>query len=206
MSDIEVSVVITGADAEGVVGARVDAGGVDLEDVGGDGALGCDAHVAVNDEVGPVPAGRLAHRTRAAVIRQLYIGLSAGVGIHTLVTSMDIDTVLLLCTLMCTRLTLIHILAETRAQELVALWTHTGELPRLIHTLILTQKTGVAALVNVIAGIAICPQLVALVTAAQEGPVCVVAAVLAGGAHPTLIHIDAGAVIASQLEARLALA
>lgn len=47
--DVKVSVFITGADAEGVVSPRRDAGSLDLEDVRGDGALGGDAHIAVHD-------------------------------------------------------------------------------------------------------------------------------------------------------------
>lgn len=48
-SDVEVSVVVAGADAEGVVSPRRHAGGLDLEDVGRDGALRRDAHVAVDN-------------------------------------------------------------------------------------------------------------------------------------------------------------
>lgn len=47
--DVEVSIFITGADAEGVISPWRDAGGLDLEDVRGDGALRGDAHVAVDD-------------------------------------------------------------------------------------------------------------------------------------------------------------
>lgn len=47
--DVEVSVFVTGADAEGVVRPGSDAGGLNLEDVGGDRALRGDAHVAMDD-------------------------------------------------------------------------------------------------------------------------------------------------------------
>lgn len=47
--DVEVSVFVTRADAEGVVSPWGDAGGLNLEDVGGDRALRGDAHVAVDN-------------------------------------------------------------------------------------------------------------------------------------------------------------
>lgn len=40
-------------------------------------------------------------------------------------------------------------LAEPAALQLVALWTHAGELPGLVDTLELAQVAGVAALVDV---------------------------------------------------------
>lgn len=49
-------------------------------------------------------------------------------------------------------------------------------------------------------------QLVALVTATQEGPIGVEAALLTRGSHVTLVHIHTGAVVRSQLEAWLTLA
>lgn len=47
--DVEVSIFVTRTDAEGVISPWRDAGGLDLEDVRGDGALRGDAHVAVDD-------------------------------------------------------------------------------------------------------------------------------------------------------------
>lgn len=47
--DVEVSIFITGADAEGVISPWRDAGGLDLEDVRRDRALRGDAHVAMDD-------------------------------------------------------------------------------------------------------------------------------------------------------------
>lgn len=63
--DIEVSIFITGADAEGVVGPRRDAGGLDLEDVRGHRALRGDAHVAVDDGKGKFSTCRLVDGTHA---------------------------------------------------------------------------------------------------------------------------------------------
>lgn len=64
--DVEFSVVITRADAEGVVCPRRDAGGLNLEDVRGDGALRGDAHVAVDDGERQISTGRFVDRTHAA--------------------------------------------------------------------------------------------------------------------------------------------
>lgn len=61
--DVEVSVFITGADAEGVVSPWRDAGGLNLEDVGGDGALRGDAHVAVDDGERQISTDGLVDRT-----------------------------------------------------------------------------------------------------------------------------------------------
>lgn len=65
---IEVSIIISGADAEGVVGPRRDAGGLDLEDVRGHGALRGDAHVAVHDGERQISAGGLVDRTHATAV------------------------------------------------------------------------------------------------------------------------------------------
>lgn len=64
--DVEVSIFITRADAEGVVSPRRDAGGLDLEDVRGDGALWGDAHVAVDDGERQISAGGLVDGTHTA--------------------------------------------------------------------------------------------------------------------------------------------
>lgn len=40
-------------------------------------------------------------------------------------------------------------LAKSGALQLVSLWAHTGELPWFIDTLVLTQVTGVATLIDV---------------------------------------------------------
>src|SRR4029434_4178698 len=60
----------------------------------------------------------------------------------------------------------------------------------LTHRVWVCDTQGVCVCLFTIAGVAVGPQLVALVTAAEERPVCVVAAVLTGGAHATLIHIS----------------
>lgn len=67
--DVEVSVVIAGADAECVVGPRGDTGGLNLEDVRGDGALRGDAHVAVDDGERQISTGRLVDRTHTTATR-----------------------------------------------------------------------------------------------------------------------------------------
>lgn len=64
--DVEVSVFITGADAEGVVSPRRDAGGLNLENVRGYRALRRDAHVAVDDGERQISTARLVDRTHAA--------------------------------------------------------------------------------------------------------------------------------------------
>lgn len=64
--DVEVSILVTRADAEGVVGAWRDAGGLNLEDVWGDGALRGDAHVAMDDGEGQISTARLGDGTHAA--------------------------------------------------------------------------------------------------------------------------------------------
>lgn len=67
--DVEVSVFITGADAEGVVSPRRDAGGLNLEDVRGDGALRGDAHVAVDDGERQISTDGFVDRTHTAAGR-----------------------------------------------------------------------------------------------------------------------------------------
>lgn len=113
---------------------------------------------------------------------------------------MDIHTSLRVSTLMFTCFTFIYILAKSGALQLVSLWAHTGELPWFIDTLVLTQVTGVATLIDVVASKAIRPQLIALVTATKEGAVCVVTPLRAGGTHFTFIHINARSVVSRQLE------
>lgn len=69
-SDVEVSIFIPGADTEGVVSPRRDAGGLNLEDVRWDGALRRDAHVAVHDGERQVAAGGLVDWAHAAAVRE----------------------------------------------------------------------------------------------------------------------------------------
>lgn len=64
--DVEVSVLVTGADAESVVSPRRDAGGLNLEDVGGNGPLRGYAHVAMDDGERQISTGRLVHGAHAA--------------------------------------------------------------------------------------------------------------------------------------------
>lgn len=64
--DVKVSVFVTGADAEGVVSPRRDAGSLNLEDVRGDGALGGDAHVAMHDGERQLSTGGVADGAHAA--------------------------------------------------------------------------------------------------------------------------------------------
>lgn len=79
LPDVEISVFVTGADAEGVVSPRRDAGGLNLEDVGGDGALRGDAHVAVDDGKRQISTGGLVDGTHTAVLRHLDVRLLAAV-------------------------------------------------------------------------------------------------------------------------------
>lgn len=65
-SDVEVSIFIAGADTEGVVSPWRDAGGLNLKDVRWDGALRCDAHVAVHHGERQIPTGGFVDRTHAA--------------------------------------------------------------------------------------------------------------------------------------------
>ena len=67
---------VAGADLEGVVGTGIEAGGLNLEDVGGHRPVGCDAHIAVDDGGRLVSAKRVCGWTKAA----------ATVGIKTLKT------------------------------------------------------------------------------------------------------------------------
>lgn len=119
---------------------------------------------------------------------------------------MEVDTVLPISALMGARFTLVEILAKSSTQQLVSLRANAGEPSWLIYTLKLAQVTGVAALVNIVAGVAISVQLEALVTPANESAICVVATLLARGTHVTFVHIDTGSVVTRQLEARLTLA
>lgn len=119
---------------------------------------------------------------------------------------MNVNTSLSIRALMSSCLTFIYVLAEARAQELISFRTDTGEFAMLINTLMLAQVTGVAALVYVIAGKAIWPQLITLLTTTQERPVRVITPLTAGGPHATLININTGAIVGSQLETRLTLA
>lgn len=135
----------------------------------------------------------------------MYIWVLTAVGVHALISSVDVHTCLCVRTLVGTRLTLINVLAKPSAQQLVSFWALAGEPPWFVDTLELTEVAGVAALIYVIAGKAIRPQLVSLVTATQEGAVSVVTPLLTGGAHVALIYIYTGAVVPCQLEARLTL-
>ncbi len=60
---VEFIVFVSRTNAEGVVGSRIDAGGLDLEDVGGNGAFGGDAHVSMHNGEGHVTTLWLHHRT-----------------------------------------------------------------------------------------------------------------------------------------------
>lgn len=63
---VELSVLVARLDPEGVDGIGVDGGGLDLEDVGGHGPVGADAHVLVHHRVGQLPANGVGHRAHAA--------------------------------------------------------------------------------------------------------------------------------------------
>lgn len=67
---VELSVLIARLDPEGVDGIGVDGGGLDLEDVGGHGPVGADAHVLVHHRVGQLPANGVGHRAHAAAATQ----------------------------------------------------------------------------------------------------------------------------------------
>lgn len=160
----------------------------------------------MHNGVGHVSTAGLCDRTHAAVFGHLHIGFLTAFGVNTFVTSMNVHTSLSIRALMSSCLTFIYVLAEACAQELIAIRTDTGEFAMLINTLILAQVAGVAALVYVIAGEAIWPQLITLLTSTQERPVRVITPLTAGGPHATLININTGAIVASQLETRLTLA
>lgn len=96
---------------------------------------------------------------------------------------MEVDAGLLFSASMCSRLTFIDILAEAGAQQTVSLRTNAGKAPRFIHTLMLAQVAGVAAFINIIAGVAVLIQFIALITATEKGAIGVVAALLAWCAH-----------------------
>lgn len=51
---VEFFIFVSRTNAEGVVGSRIDTGGLDLEDVGGNGALRGDAHVSMHNGEGQV--------------------------------------------------------------------------------------------------------------------------------------------------------
>lgn len=60
---VEFFIFVSRTNAEGVVGSRIDAGGLDLEDVGGNGALRGDAHVSMHNGEGQVTTLWLHRRT-----------------------------------------------------------------------------------------------------------------------------------------------
>lgn len=65
-SDVEVSIFISWADTEGVIGSWVDACCLDLEDVRGDDAFWGDAHIAMHNREGQFSTARLSQGTDAA--------------------------------------------------------------------------------------------------------------------------------------------
>lgn len=64
--NVEVPLRVSCTDLEGIVGTRVDRGRLDLEHIRGHTALRGDAHVAVHDGGGLLPAQRVGGRTEAA--------------------------------------------------------------------------------------------------------------------------------------------
>lgn len=64
--NVEVPLRVSGTDLKGIVGAGVDGGRLDLEHVGGHAPFGGDAHVAVHDGRGLLPAQGVGGRTEAA--------------------------------------------------------------------------------------------------------------------------------------------
>lgn len=64
--DVKVSSIIPRPDVEGVVGSRVDTGGLDLEDIGGHRAFRGDAHVAMHDGERQVSAFWFHRRTHTS--------------------------------------------------------------------------------------------------------------------------------------------
>lgn len=160
----------------------------------------------MDNRVRHVSTGRLGDWTHAAIFRYLHVGILTAFVVNTFVTSMNVHTSLSVGALVSSCLTLIYVLAEASAQELIAFRTNAREFAMLIHTLILAQVAGVAALVYVVTREAIWPELITLLTSTQERPVCIITPLTAGGPHTTLIHINTGAIVASQLETRLTLA
>lgn len=63
---VELPVLVARLDPEGVDGIGVDGGGLDLEDVGGHGPVGADAHVLVHHRIGQLPANGVGHGAHAA--------------------------------------------------------------------------------------------------------------------------------------------
>lgn len=160
----------------------------------------------MNNGVRHVLTAGLCDRTHTAIFGYLHIGFLTAFVVYTFVTSMNVHTSLSIRALMSSCLTFVYVLAEACAQELIAIRTDTGEFAVLINTLILAQVTGVAALVYIIAGEAIWTQLITLLTSTQERPIRVITPLTAGSPHATLININTGAIVASQLETRLTLA
>lgn len=103
------------------------------------------------------------------------------------------------------RLTLIYVLTQPASLQLISFWTLTGVTSWAVNTLVLTQEAGEAAFINVLAGDFVYSQIVALVTLAEEGANQVVAVVLTGILHITLIHINTAVVVAGQLVTCVAL-
>lgn len=64
--NVEVPLRVSRTDLKGIVGARVDRGRLDLEHIGGHAPLRGDAHVAVYDGRGLLPAQGVGGRTEAA--------------------------------------------------------------------------------------------------------------------------------------------
>lgn len=64
--NVEVSLRVSSTDLKSIVGARVDGGRLDLEHVGWYAPLRGDAHVAVHDGRGLLPAQGVGSRTEAA--------------------------------------------------------------------------------------------------------------------------------------------
>lgn len=137
LPQVELSVLIARLDPEGVDGIGVDAGGLDLEDVGGHGPVGADAHVLVHHRVGQLPANGVGHRAHAAVLRGKDVGLLTRISGVTTEPSVVIPADFILSAFI-SGLTLIDILACPASYYLVPFRAHAGELSWLVDTLVLT--------------------------------------------------------------------
>lgn len=95
-------------------------------------------------------------------------------------------------------ITLVYVLTQPVSLELISFWTLAGVTSWAVNALELTHVAGEAAFINVLTGDGVMRQFVALLTLAEEGANQVVAVMLTGALHVTLIHIDAAVVVAGQ--------
>lgn len=144
--------------------------------------------------------------TDAAVFRGVDVRRLAGVSGIAAEASVIVPAHFLILAVMSPRLTLVCILAQPVSLELVSLRTLTEETSWVVDTLVLTHVVGQAAFIDVSTGDQVWCQFVALFTLTEEGTDQVVAVMLTGTLHLTLIYINTAVVVAGQLVTRVALA